>query len=184
MPATKRSFAWSLPRFLGGLWGGPLAPEDAARRVAAFVYGDILVLAALVALDPEDLNGPKAVAYVVGTGVSTFVAHLLAESVGFRVRTDQRLTGEHLRHELRDSVPIVSATSLPALLMGAALLGWLEAETALLLAIAVTILRLASLGWVVGHVRRRRASMRTFLFGVLLALAGVGAAALKWWLTH
>ncbi|MGO4806125.1 hypothetical protein AB4089_13435 [Arthrobacter sp. 2MCAF15] len=34
-----------------------------------------------MALDSEDLNGTKAVAYVVGTGVSTFVAHVIAESV-------------------------------------------------------------------------------------------------------
>jgi small-conductance mechanosensitive channel len=184
MPATNPFSAWSLRRFLGGLLHRPLAADDAARRIAAFVYGDVLVLAALVALDPEDLNGLKAVAYVVGTGVSTFVAHVLAESVAFRVRTDQRLTGEHLRHELRDALPIVSATSLPALLMGAALLGWLGAAPALLLAISVTVLRLASLGWVVGHLRQRHASVRTFLSGVLLALAGAGAAVLKWWLTH
>jgi hypothetical protein len=183
MRATNRS-DWTLPRFLRGLLHGPLAPEDAARRVSAFVYGDILVLAALVALDPEDLNGTKAVAYVVGTGVSTFVAHVLAESVGFRLRTDQRLTREHMRHELRDSLPIVSATAVPALLLGAVLPGWLDADQALLLAIAVTILRLASLGWVVAHLRQRRASISTLLSGVLLALAGIAAAALKWWLTH
>ncbi|MCU1532872.1 MAG: putative integral rane protein [Arthrobacter sp.] len=184
MATTNRSSAWSLRRFLRGLLHGPLPAEDAARRVSAFVYGDVLVLAALVALDPEDLNGPKAVAYVVGTGVSTFVAHVLAESVGFGVRTDQSLTREHLRHELRDSLPIISATSLPALLMIAALLGWLETVSALQLGIGVTVFRLAALGWVVGHLRRRRASGRTFLSGVLLALAGGGAAVLKWWLTH
>jgi hypothetical protein len=184
MAATNRSSAWSLRRFLRGLSHGPFRAEDAARRITAFVYGDVLVLAALVALDPEDLNGPKAVAYVAGTGVSTFVAHVLAESVGFGVRTGQPLTREHLRHELRDSLPIISATSIPALLMIAALLGWLEAVPALQLAIAVIIFRLATLGWVVGNLRGSPASARTFLSGVLLALVGVGVAVLKWWLTH
>jgi hypothetical protein len=183
MRTTDRS-GRILPPFVRRLLRGAPAPEDSARRVSAFVYGDILVLAALVALDAEDLNGTKAVAYVVGTGISTFVAHVLAESVGFRVRTDQRVTPELVRHELRDSVPIISATALPALLLGAARLGWLDGGQALLLAIGVTVVRLASLGWVVGHLRQRRASWRTFLSGVLLAVAGVGAAALKWWLTH
>lgn len=82
------------------------------------------------------------------------------------------------------AVPIVSATAVPALLLGAAKLGWLDAEQALLLAMAVIILRLASLGWVVGHLRQQRASIRTFLSGMLLALAGIAAATLKWWLTH
>jgi hypothetical protein len=43
---------------------------------------------------------------------------------------------------------------------------------------------MAALGWVVGHLRRERASALTFRFGVLLALTCSGAAALKWWLTH
>lgn len=36
----------------------------------------------------------------------------------------------------------------------------------------------------VGHLRQQRASIRTFLSGMLLALAGIAAATLKWWLTH
>lgn len=185
MRDMERSPVLHFPKFLGrGLSDRPLASADAGRRVSAFVYGDILVLAALVALEPDDASGPKAIAYVLGTGVSTFVAHVIAESVGLQVRTNQRLTKEVLRHELRNSVPIVSATAVPALLFAAALLGWLAPATALGLAISVTVLRLAALGWVVGHLRRQRASFLTFLAGVLLALACLGAAALKWWLTH
>jgi hypothetical protein len=144
--AKKRSSVPRLSRSLGGPPERPLAPEDAARRVAAFVYGNILVLAALVALDPDDLYGPKAVAYVVGTGLSTFVAHVIAESIGFQIRTKQPILGEVVRRELRDSVPILSATIIPALLTGAALLGWLAPGTALPLAIGVTVIRLAALG--------------------------------------
>jgi VIT1/CCC1 family predicted Fe2+/Mn2+ transporter len=117
------------------------------------------------------------------TGVSTFVAHVIAESIGFQVRTKQPIVREVIRHELRNSVPILSATTIPALLTGAALFGWLDPGTALPLAIAVTIIRLAALGSVVGHLRRQRASARTFQFGVLLALICWAAAALKWWLT-
>jgi hypothetical protein len=67
----------------------------------------------------------------VGTGLSTFVAHLPAESVGTRARTGQRLTAAPLRHELRDYLPIVSATTLPALMIGAALLGRLTPPVSL-----------------------------------------------------
>ena len=184
MHDKKRSSVLHLSRSLGGPSERPLAPEHAARRVAAFVYGNILVLTALVTLDPEDLYGPRAVAYVVGTGVSTFVAHVIAELVGFQVRTKEPIVREVVRQELRNSVPIISATTVPALLTGAALLGWLDPGTALPLAIAVTVIRLAALGWVVGHLRRQRPSMRTFLFGVLLAITCSVAAVLKWWLTH
>lgn len=184
MPTATHPTPKRLPQWLRGSSGHPLSAAEAASRITAYVYGDILVLAALVALHPDDLAGPKALGYVVGTGVSTFVAHVFAEAVGARVRTDRRPTAADLRHEVRDSLPILSATAVPALLMGAASLGWLDEPLALGAAIGVIVLRLAALGWIVGHLRRRRASMRTFIAGMLLAGTGAGIAVLKWWLTH
>jgi hypothetical protein len=137
-----------------------------------------------VVLDPVDLSGPKALAYVLGTGISTFVAHVIAESIAFQVRTMQPIVGKVVAHELRNSVPILSATAVPALLTTASLLGWLDPDVALPIAISWIVLRIAALGAVVGHLRRERASGLTFWFGVLLALACMGAAVLKWWLAH
>ncbi len=113
-------------RELGPFGGGPrknLSREDAANRITAFVYGNILVITALVALHPQDLDGPKGVAYVVGTALSTFVAHVIAESVGLRVRTDIRPQRSTVVHELRNAVPILSSATLPALLMITVLAG-------------------------------------------------------------
>lgn len=157
---------------------------DAASRISAFVYGNILVMAALVALRPADLLEPTAIAYVAGTGFSTFIAHVLAESVGLRVRADRRMSWQDLRHELRDSVPIVSSATFPLLMMALAGLGWLDPEVALPAAIGATVLRLAGLGLVVGHLRGRRPSARTVVAGALLALFCLAAAILKAWLTH
>lgn len=161
-----------------------LSREDAASRISAFVYGNILVMAALIALHPDDLARPTGVAYVVGTAVSTFVAHVVAESVGLRVRTDTRPRLSTIVHGLRDALPIASSAAVPAVLMIAALLGWLDTTTALQGAMAVTVLRMAGLGWVVGRVRGERASLRMFLSGILLAVVCVIAAVLKWRLTH
>jgi hypothetical protein len=161
-----------------------LSREDAAGRITAFVYGNILVLAALIALHPADLEGPRGVAYVVGTAVSTFVAHVLAESVGARVRNDIRPDLPAVVHNVRDAVPVLSSATVPGLLLVTALLGWLNTTAALQLALGVTVLRLAALGWVVGWIRGERASMRTFLSGILLAAVCASAAVLKWWLTH
>jgi hypothetical protein len=120
---------------------------------------------------------------VVGTGVSTFVAHVLAESVGFRVRTDQP-TGEHLRHELCDSVPIVSATSPSGAADGRGPAGMAGrwpgiAARDLRDRLAAGLTRLGG-----GACAAATCLSAHFLSGVLLALAGVGAAALNWWLTH
>jgi VIT1/CCC1 family predicted Fe2+/Mn2+ transporter len=184
MPESTRAGRRRLSRLLQWRADRPLALEDVSSRTTAFVYGNILVLAALVALHPEDLLSSKAVAYVVGTGVSTFVAHVLAESIGHGIRSDVRRPSGHLRREIWDAVPIASSVLTPALLMIAALVEWLEPDVALQLAVLVTVLRLASLGWVVGHLRGERASVRTFLAGVLLAAVCLVAALLKAFLTH
>jgi hypothetical protein len=161
-----------------------LSREDAASRITAFVYGNILVMAALIILHPDDLLGPTGIAYVAGTAVSTFLAHLIAESVGLWVRTDTHPAMSTLRHEARDALPIASSAALPAVPMLIALGGRLDTTLALRLAIGVTVVRLASLGWVVSRTRGERASLRTFLAGVLLAVVGTVAAVVKWWLTH
>jgi hypothetical protein len=161
-----------------------LSREEAANRITAFVYGNILVITALVALHPDDLAGPKGVAYVVGTTLSTFVAHVVAESVGFRVRTDVRPERSFVVHGLRDAVPILTSATLPTVLMITAVLERVSTTTALQLAIAATVVRLAGLGWVVGHVRGERSSWRALVSGFALAAVCVAAAVLKWWLTH
>jgi len=130
------------------------------------------------------LLGPKAIAYVLGTGLSTFLAHVVAESVGSRVRLEGRNGGGLLRHLVLDAVPIASSALTPAVLMLTALLGWIDPTVGLLMALAVTVLRLAGLGWVVGRLRREPATFRTFLAGILLAVVCVGVSVLKWWLTH
>ena len=163
---------------------GQLDAERAATRVSAYVYGDVLVLAALVALHPDDLTGTTGLAYVLGTAVSTYGAHVLAEAVGLGIRAGHRVSSDALRHELRDSVPIVSAGLGPALLMVAVLLGWPPPDVALATGITVTVVRLAVLGWVIGYLRVERPSVRTFLAGIVLALTGLTVAVLKWWLTH
>jgi high-affinity Fe2+/Pb2+ permease len=65
-----------------------------------------------------------------------------------------------------------------------ALLGWVDTTTALQLAIAATVVRLAGLGWILGRLRGEHASWRMFRSGFLLAAMCVAAAVLKWWLTH
>jgi hypothetical protein len=162
----------------------PLDPEDAASRITAYVYGNILVMTALIALDPPDLLGSKAVAYVLGTGLSTFVAHLVAEMAGFGFRTERQMTLADVRHEARGSVPVISATVIPILLSLAALWGWLDPTLALRLAIAVTVVRLGTFGWVAGHLKGRKAPANAFVLGIALALAGTVAAIVKFWLTY
>ena len=161
-----------------------LAREDVASRVSAYVYGNVLVMAALIALHPDQLRGPTGMLYVLGVGASTYVAHTLGEAVGLRVRAGRSLDGTALRHELRDALPIATAAAAPAAVL---LLAWtdlLDAAVVLVLALALVDLRLALIGSVVARLSGERSSARVFLAGFVLAVVAAAAAVLKWQLTH
>lgn len=157
--------------------------DTAASRGSAFVYGNILVLAALIALTPEQVADPTAVAIVLGTGLSTFVAHLVGEVVGDQIREGKEPSRARLRRHVRNSAPIASSASIPAVLLAAGWLGWLPVVWALAAAQTVTIGRVGFLGAVIGHYHGER-SVRAIVSGVVLALLCAVAAALKWLLTH
>ena len=163
---------------------GDLAREDAASRVAAYVYGNVLVMAALIALQPEELRGPRGVLYLLGVGISTYVAHVLGEAVGLRVREGRSLDLAAVRHELRGALPIATSAGAPAALLVLAWANLLDAAVVLIAALALVDLRLALLGSVVARVSGERSSARVFLAGLVLAAVAAATALLKWQLTH
>ncbi len=118
----------------------PLDRGNAASRISAYIYGNVLVLAALVPI----VTGPKyvGIAIVLGTALSTFVAHVFAEAVGHTVRQGTPLTRAEKLAELRNSVPILSSAVLPCVILGIGWLGWLEPRTAQLLAEVAVLARI------------------------------------------
>ncbi|MGV0836175.1 hypothetical protein [Mycolicibacterium thermoresistibile] len=157
--------------------------ETAASRASAFVYGNILVLAAMTALTPERAAGLTGVGIVLGTGLSTLVAHLVGEAVGEQIREGKEPSWSRLGRHMRNSAPIASSAAIPATLLAVGWLGWLPAAPALAAAQAVTIGRVGLLGAVIGHYHGER-SVRAIISGLVLALVCAVAAALKWVLTH
>ena len=72
---------WDLPK----LFNRPAQVTDAPvgnarRRISAYIYGNILVLAALIPVTKSQET--VGIAIVVGAALSTFLAHVFAESVG------------------------------------------------------------------------------------------------------
>jgi nucleotide-binding universal stress UspA family protein len=174
-----------LPRRAGRA-GGPddLPREDVASRVSAYVYGNVLVMAALIALHPDELRGPTGVLYLLGVGVSTFVAHTVGEAVGLRVREGRSLDTTAVRREIRNALPIVTTAGAPIAVL---LLAWtdlVDADVVLVLALGLVDVRLALLGSVVAWVSGERSSTRVFLAGFVLAVVAAATAVLKWQLTH
>ena len=172
------------PRGRGGRARADLPRENVASRVSAYVYGNVLVMAALIALHPEELRGPTGVLYVLGVGASTYVAHTVGEAVGLRVRAGRPLDRNALGHELRDALPIATAAAAPAAVLLLAWTGLLDAAVVLILALALVDLRLALIGSVVARLSGERSSTRVFMAGFILAVVAAAAAVLKWRLTH
>ena len=92
--------------------------ERVRSRVGAYVYGNILVLAAIIATSPESIADWTAVVYVVGTAATTFFGHVVAHRIGQSIgRSDDEALRLHLAQEARDAVPIVSSGTGPAVLL-------------------------------------------------------------------
>ncbi|WP_431230794.1 hypothetical protein [Paenarthrobacter nicotinovorans] len=157
--------------------------DDTASRASAFVYGNILTLAALIAVGqaPEPVEG---LLYVLGTAVSTYVAHMMGELVGARVRHRSGISREDAVREFRNARPIASSATVPALLLGMAALGWLDAQAAWIAAQVVTLARLSFLGTAVARWHGERSSMRLLVAGIALAVSVALVSALKYFLTH
>lgn len=161
----------------------PLPPARAASRVESYVYGNVLVLAALEALDSHDVQSGQAALFVGGTAVSTFVAHVLAVVVAHRVQAVGP-DPHPLRDAIRDSVPVATSGVLTAAILALGWLGWPPPGWALGLAVAATALRLIVLGSVVSNLLGERSTWRSGLVGIAIAAAGLLVAGLKVLLAH
>ena len=169
---TSDSDAWLHgPLFVRGT---PLNRHDAASRISAYIYGNILVLAALVPVPVADSS--LGVAVVIGTALSTFVAHSFAEAVGDSVRQGTALTPAERRVELRNSVPILSSAVLPSLILCAGWIGWLEPRTAQVLAEIAVLVRIAGIVYVIGRFRGERPNSTTMWGAAVVTILTISSS--------
>ncbi|NEK95275.1 hypothetical protein GCU67_14045 [Modestobacter muralis] len=159
-----------------------VAVDRAESRVAAYVYGNVLVLAAVVGASPSAVGSGTAVVLVVGTVVSTFVAHVLAHSIGALFGGEDGRTAA--RVALRDAVPILSSGVTPAVLLAATALGWLSGPWGQSLSAVVLLGRIAGTGVVYRRLRADVPLRRAWTVGVLAAVVAAVAVVLKLTLTH
>jgi hypothetical protein len=161
-----------------------LTREQAAARISAYVYGNIIVFATTVPLTADDLRHGHGTLLVLGVAASTFLAHVFAEVIGHNVRAEQPLTRAELWHELRDSLPVLTSGLIPAALLFAGGLGWLPDRAAVVTSDIYLFVRMALIGLMVERLRSARPSARTLLAGVMLAVAAAAISALKIALGH
>jgi hypothetical protein len=170
-------------RALAAVGPGGLSREAAAARVSAYVYGNILVIAALISLTPAGVRTTSALLSVLGVGLTTFVAHAVSQAVALRIRVGRTLTTTDVVAEVRDGMPIVTSAVVATLAVAGAGLAGLSSGATLLAALAVPAGRLALLGSVVEHLQGR-SSRRVIGAGVGLAVVGIAVAVLKLVVAH
>ncbi len=164
-----------------------MSPGELARarsRISAYVYGNVLALAAVIGSAPESVLDGRAIITVLATMATTYLAHLLAHRIGEGVGRSSADVQLHLRAELRDAFPIATSGVLPAVVLLAAPLGWLSPGAAQLLAASVAVVRLATTSVVAGRLGEGGSSCRTMWSAVGLAVLGAFIAAVKVRLTH
>ncbi|NUP28260.1 MAG: hypothetical protein HOQ44_16495 [Nocardia sp.] len=160
----------------------PLDPGNAASRISAYIYGNILVLTALVPVVTSDEH--VGILVVLGTTVSTFIAHSFAETVGDSVRQRRAATMSDRVRELRNSVPILSSAVLPCAILVTGLLGWLEPRTAQIFAEVVVLVRIGGIVFVIGRLRGEDPGRASVVVAVLLTLVATTVVVLKIALSH
>ncbi|MDV6230722.1 hypothetical protein [Rhodococcus cercidiphylli] len=158
---------------------GPLEPARAAKRLSAYVYGNILVLAAVAASTPSSIENGTAAVLVLATAVTTFLAHVFADFVASSQipeahgdATDEQRTFEAVE-EFRDAVPILSSGTVPAVMLALGWLSVLPGQWSELLAGGVIVIRIATIQMVTERIRGNPLTFRAFLGG--LATAAVAA---------
>lgn len=162
----------------------PLDKSNAASRISAYVYGNILVLAAMIPLTSSDERTLQGVAIVLGTAISTFIAHAFAESVGETVRTGTHLSRPEMLAQLRDSVPVLSAAVLPAALLAVGWWGIIDPTICQIVAEVTIIARIASTNFVVGRLRGEKPNRGTLYGSIALSVTAIAIVAIKVVLTH
>ena len=80
----------------------PLPSEVGQHRTTAFIYGNILVLAAVVQVSLHPITG-RSVVTVLATAVTTFLAHVFADVI------TSTWSWRTVRHAARDSGPILTS---------------------------------------------------------------------------
>lgn len=185
MPAEDESAPRSrVPGWLMPKPGEELSIDRQRLRLAAYVYGNILVLAAVALATGKSIVGGEAALLVGVTAVTTYGAHIIAHDVGQQLGRERNAHRPHMRHEMRDAVPILVSGIVPAAILLVASLSIVPTQLAQLAAAVWVVGRIALIGFLVERLSGRRATWRTLSGGLLLALACAVVVVLKVLFAH
>lgn len=177
----------SSPRLPGWMIAQPgeqLTVERQRVRLAAYVYGNILVLAAIVIATGKSIVGGEAALLVSVTALTTYSAHILAHNVGQQLGRERGDHRPHMAHEIRDALPILVSGLVPAIILFVATFNVVPTQLAQLAAAVWVVGRLALIGFIVERLSGRTPTWRTLSGGMVLALLSAVVVVLKVLFAH
>ena len=103
-----------------------LATHLASRQVSRVIYGAIIGLALIVALEAHPPAPGVVTATLLGTAVAVALAELYSELIGFEAGRRRRAGGAELRHWAADSAAVAFGVAFPSVFFILAAAGVLD----------------------------------------------------------
>ena len=128
-----------------------LAAHLGSRSVARVIYGAIIGLALVVALQVHPPSAGEAAAAVAGTALAVGLAEVYSELVGEEARTRQRVHASQVRARLVEASAVSFGAGFPALFFVAAALGAFDADLAFNLSKWTGLALLCGYGFIAGR---------------------------------
>jgi hypothetical protein len=149
-----------------------------SRQVSRVVYGSIIGMALVVAIESHPPKPSVMAVWLLGTALAVGLAEIYSEVVGTETSTRQPVARRELRHMFEDAAAVAFGVAFPAVFFLLAALGVMEVER------AFTIAKWTGLGLIgfYGFWAARFAGApphRALFKGLLVALIGAGLIALK-----
>jgi hypothetical protein len=107
-----------------------LGSED----VSKVLYGTIVGLALVLALEADAHHAGETAAFIVGTAITIGLAELFSEAISLEARTRTRIRRTDIKPLARDAIAVVIGAGFPAIFFILAALGVMEGHTAFTLA--------------------------------------------------
>jgi hypothetical protein len=146
---------------------------------ARAIYGTILVMAVISALSHDDgIGAAELIAGVAATTLVFWVAHVYAEILGRRLEGEAQFSWPHVREVMRDEWPIVESALLPVLGLLLGVVGLVDTDTAVNIAIAAGVVELFAWGIAAGR-KLELSTGATIVAGVVNGGLGLVIVVLK-----
>ena len=162
----------------GGAVGRFLASHLGSHQVSRVIYGSIIGLALVVALEAHPPGSGAVIATLIGTAVAVGLAELYSELVGLQVRGHRRAEGAERRELLADIAAVTFGVAFPSVFFILAAAGAMEEDTAFTVA-KWTGLGLIALYGVVGARVSGAGMVASLIQGSAVGLIGGALIALK-----